>query len=234
MHWTRRWGIVSAAPLLACTLLGGTAGDEPTLTADGLRRVNSRAGVLFIKPEHNMGGYDSWLLPPIQVFYRRGESKLPAEYEQSIASQLHDAIRGYLESGGHGFADAAGPCVLEIRAQLIDLSLVDVDVASSRAAAVSVGDTTVGNTKVILEFRDAQSGEVVVRFGQRRDFKRSFPGSLARSRVPPTYFRRSFDRTAQDVAGVIRDTLLAEEIAPVKSVCTGRIGRIAREIMASE
>ena len=227
MTWTRRLGLVIAAPLLACTSLGGTAGDEPTVTVEGLQRVKSGAGVLFIKPEHNLGGYDSFLVAPIKVTYKRGASSLPSDYEQSIANELHAAILAYLESGEQTIVDAPGPCVVEIREQLVDLSLVDLDVASSQTAVAR----SLGKTAVVVEFRDSQSGEVLLRFGQRRHIKKPPSAALPRSGVPMKYFRRTFDRISEDLAEAMIQALRSETalpLTPVRSECSARIGRSSR------
>ena len=75
--------------LIGCATEGGGALRAKTaFTPDGLVNVPSRSGALFIKPEHNIAGYDQIFLEPISISYVRGREALEAKEEAALLKAL--------------------------------------------------------------------------------------------------------------------------------------------------
>jgi hypothetical protein len=91
---------------------------------------------------------------------------------------------------------------LRITASLIDLV---VRVPTQREGRQDVYTRSYGLVTVILELHDSQSGEILVRAGDRRDPTRDTSAGLAR--VSPTFVRSDTMRLFQYWANLLRERL---------------------------
>ncbi len=76
--------------LVGCATAGGVGPPKasPTVTSDGLVSTPSRLGVLFVKPGHNIGGYDQIFFSPMSISYKRGRKALGEEEEAEFLVAL--------------------------------------------------------------------------------------------------------------------------------------------------
>jgi hypothetical protein len=137
----------------------------PELTADGLQSVPSQLGVLFVKPDHNIGGYDQILFQPMSVSYKRGRKALGKRDVAALRAALEDGPRERAELAGVPVASAPGPCAMSLTFYVADIELARI---ASSAGTSSIFLNSMGEVTLIVEIRDSRSGEALLRFAQRR------------------------------------------------------------------
>ena len=49
-------------------------------------------GVLFIRPDHNIGSYDAFLIPPVEIHYKRRSKQLSGTMEEEFKSTLRASL----------------------------------------------------------------------------------------------------------------------------------------------
>ncbi len=95
---TNRWPVlgallVASGLLVECSTEGSSAPEVPPMvTADGLHRVAATSGVLFVKPGHNIGGYDEIFFEPMSISYRRPREALKEEDEAALLQALERGV----------------------------------------------------------------------------------------------------------------------------------------------
>jgi hypothetical protein len=175
-------------PLLVAALLGAAcAASAPPLsyatgagsvTGDGLHRVRwSQMGAEFVKPGAQLGGYDKVLLDPLVIKpgptgerRRMGPMK---QYEPTPG--FLDGLKGtYQETfskqfgrGGFSVVSEPGPGVLRISGLVLDLVLtarLDPESDANNYDYV----TSFGDLTLVLDVRDATSGEPLLRTVDRQ------------------------------------------------------------------
>jgi hypothetical protein len=122
-------------------------------------------GLLYVKPDHNLGRYDDLLVERVGFRYGPKQERLPDIDEDRIVTMLVDAIPES-QDGVIGVKTVPGPCVLSVNFYLKDLEFhepyFDTDSATSYVSSY-------GKATMILELRDSMSHEPLARFVQRRD-----------------------------------------------------------------
>lgn len=195
-------------------------GPEAEVTVDGLVRVDHAViPVVFRKPDIDLTGYQKFMLDPVEVAYQRdpggrttsgygggaqGNFALTPRQMETFQGLFHDAVVDALtKDGGYALTTEPGPDVLRITASLIDLV---VNVPTQGGAGRSETYTrSYYQVSLILELRDAQSGEILVRAGDRRDPTRNTDVNLAR--VSPTYVRADTERMFEYWANLLRERM---------------------------
>jgi len=173
----RRLGLVAAALLVvAC---GASAPSlvfvtgSGSVTGDGLHRVRwSQLGAEFVKPGAQFGGYDKVLLEPLAIKATGGGERRrmgPVREYPPTPSYLEGLKRTYQETfakqfGRRGWSVVSepGPGVLRISGQVVDLVLtapLDPEAATTTYDYV----TSFGDLTLLLDVRDATSGEALLR-----------------------------------------------------------------------
>lgn len=136
------------------------------MTQDGLHRVQAyRTDALYVLPGADLGEYGEYIIAPVEIFYRepaagqRANEFRPAErarFEEHVTRELHEA----LEAGGaFEAAEAAGPGVLRVRAQFVDLALG----VPRRASPAQVNVWTTTEFRLFLDVSDSQTGVSLLR-----------------------------------------------------------------------
>lgn len=204
----RRILVVIVASILATT---GTAwGKQPVIdtsdaskmTVDGLYPVvHGRMDEAFAKPDLDLSPYARVMVAPASIAYRRNSFELTDEQVERMFRYFQEALVKELEEGGYSLVDAAGPDVLLVEANIVDLMV-------NRPTEPSVGRTTIftassGEMTLIGELKDSASGEVLVRFADRQRPRSHWARSTSVSEWAEV--RRAF----RFWAGILRDRLEA-------------------------
>jgi len=166
--------------LAACTA-PAPAIDTDAPTYDGMVRLrDSGLDEAWVKPDISLGSYRQLLLQPVEVQYRAvrpvpstplGRSQVtefpvsPAD-QQRLVDIVTEVFREELaKSRTMTLATAPGPDVL-----LVDVSLLDVvsNVPPEEAGRNEIYLDEVGAATLVLELRDAPSGETLARAVDRR------------------------------------------------------------------
>jgi hypothetical protein len=193
-------------------------GPDAEVTVDGLHRVdNAQFGRVYVKPDLDLSAYTKFMLHDASVAYQRdprGQRRARAgnaENYELTATQMgnlkewfREAIVSALTDGdGYMLVDEAGPDVLEIQADLIDLVVripTESIAARDRTYTRSYGEVT-----LVFELRDSASGEVLVRAADRRDPTRNTDARLAE--VSPSFVRGDTRMMFNYWAGLLRTRL---------------------------
>ena len=90
-----------------------TSAEPPSSTFDGLLRiVTEDRGLLYVKPDHHIGGYDAFRIQPINVSYKRGTRPMPDSKLQLVGRDLRDQLDTGFTRVGIQLSKEAGECVL--------------------------------------------------------------------------------------------------------------------------
>ncbi len=155
-----------------------------TTTVDGLVRVESDApGDLYLREDHGIGGYDSIVIAPAFVTYRRRSTKLDPELENIYLVSLEQALLDEAESLGVEMVDLPGPCVIKV-----GIGFIHVNLAASSSVDV------IGEMTMVIEYQDSVSGESLLRYTAKHHIDRE-PDGMSRDEQ----LRRSFDAMIDSV-----------------------------------
>jgi len=171
----------AAALFAAACTAPAPAIDTDAPTYDGLVRLRDPGlDEAWIKPDISLGSYRQLLLEPVEIQYRAvravpatplGRSQVtefpvsPAD-QQRLVDIVTEVFRAELaKSRAMTLATAPGPDVL-----LVDVSLLDVvsNVPPEEAGRNEIYLDEVGAATLVLELRDAPSGETLARAVDRR------------------------------------------------------------------
>lgn len=167
--------------------------DTSELTDDGLARVtDARVDAAYMKPDADLARYTAVIVDPVSVAYKRPpkpnasrleslrgrESNFPLtpEQMQNFQNMFQWAVTEALtENNGFRLTSVAGPDVLRVHAELIDL-IVKVPTEQGVGREYVFVDS-LGEVTLIGELRDSESGEILARAVDRQ-VHRSAPGRL--------------------------------------------------------
>jgi len=218
--------ILLAGTLVALTGCASTPAPPPTLqtgpdaevSIDGLVRVdNAVVPVAYRKPDMDLTQYTRFMLDPVEVAYqkdprnRRQAGLGGAQANFALTPRQMEDLRGWFqeavvdaltEDGGYELTTEPGHDVLRISASLIDLV---VSIPTQTAGRENTFTRSYGQVSLILELRDSESGEILVRAGDRRDPTRNTANRL--TRVSPGFVRADTERMFQHWAELLRERL---------------------------
>lgn len=178
--------------VLVCLAGAACAGQAPggiyyasgkgAVTPDGLHRVEWEPfRVTYVKPGADLQRYDKVLVQGVTVSYktppRRGSEDLgaidpnyalPDSAIESLKRYFHQAfVEDLGKSQNFTVVEAPGPDVLLIRGHVMNLQ-IQVPPQQDQAADESSYTASSGQMTLLLDARDSQSGEPLVRVGQAR------------------------------------------------------------------
>ena len=143
---------------------------DPVTAVDGLRQwwVADASGALYVKPPHpGLDRYRAYLIESPKLHFRRLSAKPSRNDAARLSTHMANVIRRRLESAfGWSEADAPGPEVVRVRAQVshIEFSSPDTSSHTRTTALVSRGSMVY----FMLELQDSETSDPLVRYGVRR------------------------------------------------------------------
>ena len=217
-HSFERW-VAASSTLLAATLFACASrplpeaeietGPDAEVTTDGLHRVkNPLFGDAWVKHDADFASYDKVTLDPVSVSYKR---KPKATRYQGTGSnfalterQMEDLRRYFREAFAKELSDSEyyelvetpGPQVLRVAAAIIDL-VIKVPTRSG-AGREHVYTSSTGSMTLLMELRDALSGEILARVSDRKEARAAGHGT------PSDLYYSSAVSSAEDVRRVFR------------------------------
>lgn len=193
-------------------------GPNAEVTIDGLVRVdNAAVPVVYVKPDMDLKPYTRFMLDPVEVAYkkdpgnRRSSGVAGAEGNFALTPSQMENLRGMFQEAivealtrdnGYELVTEPGPDVLRVTAALLDL---EVRVPTERSGRQDVFTRSYGEVSLILELRDSQSGEILVRAGDRQDPTRD--ADIRMAEVSPSYVRADTMRLFRYWANLFRERL---------------------------
>ncbi len=218
--------LLATVLLLGCATDGeGAAGAESrAVTSDGLEKTDvSGPGVLYIKPDHNIGGYDQIHFEPIAIAYKRGRRALRGADEATLRETLMEGMRERASAADIPIVSAPEPCAMSMRFYVVDLELVEI----RGAGAQSIVLPSMGKVTLVVDIRDSRSGEALMRFAQRRQLEGGAILGGARA-AQVAQLRRSLDSMLADFGAQLVEVIPRSSVQePLSPECTGRFRAIA-------
>jgi hypothetical protein len=151
--------------------------------AAGLGPVEgTRFDALYARPGADFAAYTRVWIRPVVVALDADAARRDAErIEARTAALVRDALVRELGRGGYALAEGPGDGVLEVRLSIIDAHLVAPDAPDAPTAGrTEVYVPSAGAMTVVMELRDAATGEVVGRaFDRRQDRETARPMQVA-------------------------------------------------------
>lgn len=154
--------------LLVSGLLGGCV-REPRLTEqsmEGLQRAPSNRGVLLVKPNHNIGGYDQVLFNPVRVDFRSSRNRLPEKDVVLLSESLENFLRRRAGQAQVSVASGPGPCAMSMSFSILNISVED-GLLERESASRTGFVRSMGAVSLEVVIRDSVSGEALLRFTER-------------------------------------------------------------------
>jgi hypothetical protein len=173
------------ATAIACLALSACASNPITPVAewDGLvRQPSSRLDSVFVRPGagDDIGVFRSVLIDPVEVSFgsdfdpnhgiRGAARRLNADdliaIKDGVARIFREVLTDELEAGGYAIVDVPGAETLRVSAAIIDLHVVAPDRPTAGRTRTFTTDS--GRMTLVMELRDAVTGEVLARVIDRR------------------------------------------------------------------
>lgn len=153
-------------------------------TTDGLIKVETdRPGDLFLREDHGIGGYDSIVIAPSFVSYRRSSNRLDPDVEVAYLAASEQAVLDAAEEAGAPLVRSPGPCTIAI-----GVGFLNVELARSDTADV------LGEMIFVIQYQDSVSGEALLRYVEPQRIERE-TGGISRDQQ----ISNSFDRMLAEV-----------------------------------
>lgn len=206
------------------------ASGKGTVTPDGLHQIEWEPfHVTYVKPGADLARYDKVLVQEVTVSYKRPPPKndfdqgsmtpnyaLPDSALKAMKSYFHQAFVAALrKSKDFTVVDAPGPDVLLVSGHIVNLE-IQVQPWQDQAMDESVYTSSPGQMTLILDARDSQSGEPLVRVGQARAIQQGDAGWYQSDPVTNSAaVREIFDSWAMDLTDELDQFHSLPEIPPL-------------------
>lgn len=169
MHWLRSpfclLAFVIPVVALGCKSVDTSPPPKnPVMTADGLTLVdNAHKGALFIKPDHGITFHHRYFLNQILITYERDSNRFSASQEQRMREYVEDATIAGMIDNGSVMVTGPGKCILSMGIGLVDISLLEPDGSGASTSLLN----NWGEVTLVIDLRDSQSDEPLLRYGRR-------------------------------------------------------------------
>lgn len=214
-------GVLLLSPSLGCTQLSAVSGSSrPSASSapssrslDGLERVEiDMPGVLELRTNHRIGGYDQFLIPKATLSYERNSLRLTREAQSVFLSLLRTSLVNASTAAGIPIVSKPGPCTMEVELDVVDL---DLDLAHAK--------TDLAQLTVVMQFRDSMSRQRLLRYAASDHVTKPADGADTDSKL-----QQGFDRVVadMDLAPALRGSGLADDA--IIPGCSGRLAALGR------
>jgi hypothetical protein len=206
--------------ILVALLAIGCAGERPPQhDAGGLVRQGLRKpGNLFAHPTLSIDDYDDVWLGEIGIQYADGQEPLAEADEKQVPQVIHDLALRELPAADALAAHQGGACTLKMGVHLAALAFPRPGLTGPRNHGAAL---------VVVELRDSQTNEPLVRYGQRRDL----PTGIRRAEQS----RSNVERLEETLEPALGDAGAALRALPVKATgalaargCRGAVGELRK------
>jgi hypothetical protein len=206
----------SDAPSVAAqTPPQGTAPAPPERIGDLVKVDGGGDGELFIREDHQIGGFDAVHFPLARISYRPGSPKLSKKSENEFLSLLEQSLIDDAESGGFEVAERSGRCVLRVQ-----IKIEDVDIAQ-RGRTGAAGDWA--TLTFAVELSESQSHRPLARFAKKERIMSPGTGENRADLILANY---AAILEGIDLPRVV--TGVTATPSPPRENCEGSIARTAR------
>lgn len=192
--------ILAISSTLSCAMLtsGDTAPSMRLRAIDGLERVEiPMPGVLELREDHRIGGYDAFVIPDASLSYKRGSSRLTRDAERVFLKLLKESLIEASEAAVVPIEQEPGACVMEIS---LTVSRMDLD--------VGIRADQLAELTLIMQFRDSVSRDPLLRYATVNRVPNPSEGATHDRQI-----RRGLDRIVKemDISRAFRSAGLADD-----------------------
>ena len=198
--------LIPVALLLAASFAAGCAGPEPKAEWDGLvRQPHARLDAVFVRPqaEGEIAAFRSVMIDPVAVSFardfdpnrgtrslsRRVDADDLVAIQEGLAALFRDVLQEELEAGGYQLVETPGPETLRVTAAIVDLFVSAPDTAMGATRTYTANS---GRMTLVMELRDAVSGELLARAVDRRTARDSVVWTISNRVTNTAEARRAF------------------------------------------
>ena len=172
-------------------------------------------GELFIREDHQIGGFDAVHFPLARIRYGKGSPTLPKRTENEFLGLLEQSLIDAAEGGGFEVAERSGRCVLQVRIALEDVNI------SQRSRTGTTGDWA--TLTFVIELRESISGRALARYSKSERIMSPGTGENRADLILANY---AAILEGIDLPGVV--TGVTASPSPPRENCEGSIARISR------
>jgi hypothetical protein len=191
------------------------AAKAPDRIGDLVRVDIGSDGELFIREDHQIGGFDAIHFPLARIRYKTGSPTLSKSVENEFLALLEQALADSAEGGGFEVAERSGRCVLRIQ-----VAIEDVDI-TQRSRTGATGDWA--TLTFAIELRESLSGRALARYSKKERIMS--PGS-SEDRAELILANYAAILEGIDLPGMV--TGVTATPSPARENCEGSIARISR------
>lgn len=123
-------------------------------------------GVLEIRTDHRIAGYDEILLRDARLAYRPGSLELTRDAEVAFLDLLESSLVRAIESSRVPLATERGRCAMEVELEVADMDLETADYSPQLVGMV-----------IAMTFRDSVSGDPLLRYARAFRIDQPAPGN---------------------------------------------------------
>ena len=172
-------------------------------------------GELFIREDHQIGGFDAVHFPLARIRYGKGSPTLPKRTENEFLGLLEQSLIDAAEGGGFEVAERSGRCVLQVKVAIEDVNI------SQRSRTGTTGDWA--TLTFVIELRESLSGRALARYSKSERIMSPGTGENRADLILANY---AAILEGIDLQGVV--TGVTASPSPPRENCEGSIARISR------
>jgi hypothetical protein len=172
-------------------------------------------GELFIREDHQIGGFDTVHFPLARIRYRTGSPTLSKKTENEFLALLEQSLIDNAEDVGFEVAERSGRCVLRVQ-----VAIEDVDISQRRQTGTT-GDWA--TLTFAIELRESLTGRALARYSKS---ERIMSPGTDENRADLILANYAAILEGIDLPGVV--TGVTASPSPPRENCKGSIARIAR------
>jgi hypothetical protein len=197
----------------AATVL--SAPTRPERIGDLVKVEIDADGELYIREDHQIGGFDAVYFPLARIIYRTGSPALPKGAENEFLALLEQSLIDNAEDGGFEVAERGGHCVLQVRVAIEDVNV------SQRSRTGGVGDWA--TLTFAIELRESFSGRQLARYSKKERIMSPGTGENRAELILANY---AAILEGIDLPAVV--TSVTATPSPPRENCEGSIARTSR------
>lgn len=157
-----------AAGFAFAAFLGGCASEStPRDSERELWRADASRGELFIRPDHNIGGYDQTYFAPIVISNLSGRDGLGERELAALSESLDKSLRARAEKGEVAVASEPAPCAMKMVFSIKDIE-IDALMSQIQSGSNTTFITSMGAVTLEVYIRDSLTNTPLLRFTERR------------------------------------------------------------------
>jgi len=219
-------GLILAVAALQLACSGSPTSPAPTIAEEGLLRADSSRGELFLRLDHNIGGYDQTFFPPIEFSQRVGHKRLHDREIAALSDNLGRELRARAASGGVAVVSAPAPCAITMAFAIkdveVDRMMSQIESRSNATFIQSMGAVTL---EVVM--RDSMTDTPLLRYTERKRLAGGQLRGSARAALLGT-LEKTLDTLLANFAVRLRHVIpRSKGQKPIASECKGLIRRAA-------